>query len=152
MSEADGSESVSPDLTGPAWSRLQEQIAWYDTKSMRAMAFYKTLKVFQIVVAASIPVVAGAGVSGWVTGALGSTIVVVEGIQQLFRFHEYWLSYRAACEALRQEMFLYEAAAGNYRTEQEPDRLLAERMNGITSQEVARWTSLHTAEKKEASG
>ena len=102
-------------MTGPAWLRLQEQIEWYDAESKRAMAVYKCLKVLQIVVAASIPVVAGVGVSPWVTGGLGSTIVVVEGIQQLYRFHEYWLSYRAACEALRHELFLYEAKAGSYR-------------------------------------
>jgi len=138
-------------MTGPAWLRLQEQIEWYDAESKRAMAVYKCLKVLQIVVAASIPVVAGVGVSPWVTGGLGSTIVVVEGIQQLYRFHEYWLSYRAACEALRHELFLYEAKAGSYRSEDLPDALLAERMNDIFSQEVSRWTSLHTAEKKESS-
>jgi hypothetical protein len=116
---------------------------------MRAMAFYKTIKVLQLVAAAAVPVVAGFGASGWVTGSIGSAIVVMEGIQQLFAYHEQWISYRSACESLRQEMWLFESKAGIYRRSNEPDSLLAERMHEITSQESARWSAIHTEDKAE---
>jgi len=118
---------------------------------MRAMAYYKTIKVLQLVAAATVPVVAGLGASGWVTGSVGSAIVVMEGIQQLFRYHEYWLSYRAACEALRRETWMFEARGGVYRTADDPDILLAERLHEITSQESARWMSIHAEDKKNRS-
>ena len=151
MSHASGEYSVvqGPEWAGPAWARLQQQIAWYDGQSMRAMAYYKTIKVLQLVAAATVPVVAGFGASGWVTGSLGSSIVVMEGVQQLFRYHEYWLSYRSACEALRREMWLFEARAGLYRSAEDPDALLAERLHGIASEESARWASLHAEDKKD---
>ena len=113
------------------------------------MAYYKTIKVLQLVAAATVPVVAGFGVSGWVTGSFGSAIVVMEGIQQLFGYHEYWISYRSACEAMRQEMWLFEARAGIYRGAEEPDGLLAERLHEITSRESARWTAIHTEDKRD---
>lgn len=138
-----------PQWAGPAWRRLQQQIAWYDGQSMRAMAYYKTIKIFQLVAAATVPVVAGFGVSGWLTGSIGSSIVVMEGIQQLFRYHEYWLSYRSACEALRRETWLFEARAGVYRAAENPDVLLGERLHEIASQESARWTSLHAEDKRD---
>jgi hypothetical protein len=149
MSNVEGVDRFQsdPERIGPASSRVRQQIAWYDAQSMRAMALYKTIKVLQLVAAGTVPVVAGFGVSAWVTGSLGSAIVVMEGIQQLFRYHEYWISYRSACEALRQEMWLFESRAGIYRGASEPDTLLAERLHEITSQESARWTAIHTEEK-----
>lgn len=145
------SAAGGPEGAGPAWLRLQQQITWYDRQSMRAMAYYKTIKVLQLIAAATVPVVAGFGVSGWLTGSLGSAIVVMEGIQQLYGYHEYWISYRSACEALRQEMWLFEARAGIYREVNEPGALLAERLHEITSQESARWAAIHTEDKSDRS-
>lgn len=151
MLDARGGDSKGPqpEWAGPAWGRLQQQIAWYDRESMRAMAYYKAIKVLQLVAAAAVPVVAGFGASGWLTGSIGSAIVVMEGVQQLFRYHEYWLSYRSACEALRRETWLFEARAGAYRVAESPDSLLAERLHEITSQESARWVSLHAEDEKD---
>ncbi len=153
MPSAGGDNPVAegPEWAGPAWKRLQQQIAWYDRESMRAMAYYKTIKILQLVAAATVPVLAGLGASGWVTGSVGSAIVVMEGIQQLFRYHEYWHSYRAACEALRRETWIFEARAGAYRAAEEPDTLLAERLHEITSQESARWMSIRAEEKNDPS-
>jgi hypothetical protein len=141
---------VAPEWAGPAWKRLEEQILWYDDESRHASARYKTIKVLQLLAAAAVPVVAGLGVSAWVTGSIGSAIVVMEGIQQLTRDHEYWISYRAACEALRQEMWLFEARAGVYRSVNDPDTLLAERLREITSQESARWAAIVSEKQGES--
>ncbi len=154
MVDDEGSDrvAVTPEWAGRAWARLHQQIAWYDRESMRAMAHYKTIKVLQLLAAATVPVVAGFGASGWVTGSIGSAIVVMEGVQQLFRYHEYWLSYRTTCEALRHEMWLFEAKGGIYRAAEEPDALLAERLHEITSQESGRWTAIHAEDKRDRSG
>ena len=151
LSDVDDGDRISeaPEWAGPGWSRLEQQIRWYDRESRRASARYKAIKVLQLLAAAAVPVVAGLGVSAWVTGSIGSAIVVMEGIQQLSRDHEYWISYRATCEALRQEMWLFEARAGIYRGADEPDTLVAERLHEITSQESARWVAI-VSEAKQA--
>ncbi len=87
---------------------------------------FHRLKVLQIVIAAAIPIVAGADASAWITGSLGASIVVFEGFQQLFQFQQNWLGYRATAEALKHQKFLYLARAGRYRDAPAPDARLAE--------------------------
>jgi Protein of unknown function (DUF4231) len=50
--------------------------------------------------AAFVPVAAALSATDWVTGALGGLILVLEGLQQLGRYHDTWISYRGTCERL----------------------------------------------------
>jgi len=131
-------------MTGYAWDRLEDQLGWYERKSADHKKWFQRFKVMQIVLAAAIPVVAGAGASAWITGSLGAAIVVLEGLQQLFQLQQNWLGYRATAEALKHEKFLYLAHAGPYRDAPAPDALLAERVEGLVSQEHAAWSSAQT--------
>ncbi len=139
----DATATVAPPPAGPAWERLEDQLRWYDTKSAHHKTWFHWLKVAQIVIAAAIPVVAAVGGDGAAAtaGLLGATIVVLEGLQQLFQFQQNWISYRATAEALKHEKFLYTAGAGPYSDAIRPDALLAERVEGLVSQEHAAWTS-----------
>jgi len=65
----------------------------------------------------------------------------LEGVQQLFQFQQNWVSYRSTCEALKHEKFLYLATAGPYATAERPQALLAERVEGLVSQEHAKWAA-----------
>jgi len=129
--------------------RLDDQIAWYGDRSRRNQLCYRSLKVLVIVVAASIPVLSSVdlpfvgpdGAPKWVLGALGALVAVIEGIQQVYQFHANWISYRASCEALKREKFLYLAKAGPYAAGG-GDVLLAERIESLISQENAKWASL----------
>jgi hypothetical protein len=123
----------------PVWERLQDQLDWYERKSQHHKRWYQSLKVAQIVVAAGIPVVAAAGASAAVAGGLGAVIVVLEGLQQLFQFQQNWLAYRGTAEALKHEKFLALAEAGPYANTDRVDALLAERIEGLVSQEHASW-------------
>ena len=124
-----------------AWTRLEGQIAWYDRKSANAKSWYLRLKVSQIVIAAAIPVTAAGNAPRLVAAILGGTIVVLEGVQQLFQFHANWTTYRSTCEALKHERYLYEAGGGPYSACEEPEARLAERVEGLVSQEHAAWTT-----------
>jgi hypothetical protein len=77
----------------------------------------------------------------WIGGGLGALIVVLEGLQQLFQLHANWTQYRSTCEALRHEKFLWMAHAGPYSHSERLDALLAERVEGLVSQEHAAWSS-----------
>lgn len=132
--------SVAP-RDSPAWSRVQDQIAWYDTKSRLNQRWFKRLKVCQIVTAAAIPVAAGVSAPVWLVGGGGAFIVVLEGLQQLQQYQQNWTTYRATCERLKHEKFLFMAHAGPYGTAPDPDALLAERVESLVSQEHAAWAS-----------
>lgn len=133
--------STQPTASGPAWERLEDQVGWYDRKSQGAQRAFKRLKVLQLVAAAAVPVVAAAEASPWLTAAFGGVVLVLEGVQQLGQYQNNWITYRSTCEALKHEKYLYLAGAGAYRNSEDPSVVLAEHVEGLVSQEHARWVS-----------
>lgn len=136
--------------SGVTWDRLEDQVGWYDRKSASCQRMFKRLKVLQLVAAAMVPVAAGVDAAAWLTGGLGALVVVVEGIQQLGQYQQNWASYRSTGEALKHEKYLYLAGAGHYYAAEDPGRMLAERIEGLVSQEHAKWTAAR--EERAASG
>jgi hypothetical protein len=126
---------------GHAVERLEDQLAWYDRESTHHKNWFQRLKVLQIVIAAAIPVAAGTGASAWITGSLGALVVVFEGLQQLFQFQQNWVGYRSTAESLKHEKYLHRSRAGPYADAARPDALLAERVEGLVSQEHSAWSS-----------
>jgi hypothetical protein len=136
--EADGSGAYS---ASPAWARLEDQLAWYDTKSQYNQRWFKALKICQIVTAAVIPVAAAESAPAWLISGIGALILVLEGLQQLQQYQQNWTTYRSTAERLKHEKFLFLARAGPYAAAENPDALLAERVEGLVSQEHAAWAS-----------
>jgi len=125
----------------PTISRLEDQIEWYDRKSMQSQRWFKSLKGAEVALAAIIPLAAGLGANGLITGGLGVAIVIAEGLQQMNQYHLNWITFRSTCEALKHEKFLYLGKAGDYAAANNPHALLAEKLEGLISQEHAKWTS-----------
>lgn len=125
----------------PTLTRLEDQIAWYDGKSLHSQRWFKRLKVCQLVTAAAIPVAAGVAAPVWLVGGGGALIVVLEGLQQLQQYQQNWTTYRSTCERLRHEKYLFAARAGPYAGALDPIALLAERVEGLVSQEHAAWVT-----------
>jgi hypothetical protein len=122
----------------PTWDRLEDQLGWYDRKSMAAQRLYKRVKLSQLIIGAIVPVVAALRVHPAVTASLAAFVVVAEGAQQLYQWQTNWVLYRSTAETLKHEKYLYLAAAGPYRTD-DRNRVLAERLEGLVSQEHAKW-------------
>ena|SRR5215207_4108137 len=135
----------------PAWERLEDQLAWYGRKSQSDQRVYKALKICQLVTAAAIPFAASISAPIWVAGGGGALIVVVEGFQQLMQYQQNWITYRATCERLKHEKFLYLSHAGPYAGDLDPDVLLAERVESLVSQEHAAWAA-HREESSKKMG
>ncbi len=131
-----------PAVEDPTWERLEDQLGWYDRKSRDNQRRYKWLSLLQLAIAAALPVVAAVDSPVWVTGGLAAVIVVLEGAQHLYQFQEHWITYRSTAEALKHERYLYLAKAGPYGGE-DHHRQLAERLEGLVSQEHAKWTTSH---------
>lgn len=150
----------------PTWTRLEDQIEWYDLRALQAQRAYKRLKVIQVVLAAFIPFLAGfqddlaalldpslvllprLGIA-----FLGVGVVVVEGLEHLNQFHQNWLGYRATCEALKHEKFLFLADAGPYGGTDDKRAHLAERIEEVIGKEHAQWVTVRTrSARSEGSG
>jgi hypothetical protein len=128
-----------------AWHRLNDQIEWYDKRSGSNQAWYKRLKLAQLVLAASIPVLSIVDVPWWrwVTAILGGLIVVLEAAQQLWQFNNLWISYRSTAEQLKHEKYLFLALSGPYSGLNIDDALkrLSERVEEQVSTEHAKWVN-----------
>ena len=151
-SEAPGAiRAVPAEAKDPTWDRLEDQIGWYDRKSGESQRLYKRLKLLEIAVAAALPVVAAVHSPVWVTGGLAAVIVVLEGAQHLYQYQEHWIIYRSTAEALKHERYLYLAQAGPYAGDDRHSQL-AERLEGLISQEHAKWTASHRSSDHDQQG
>ncbi len=127
--------------------RLEDQLNWYDTKSAGNGRIFKGLKIGTMVISLSIPLFAAlssrsvllGSVVALVTGALGATIAVLEGIQQIGKYQQNWITYRTTAEALKREKYLFLSEAAHYRGAEDLRALLAERVEAIISQEHLQW-------------
>ena len=114
-----------PNSLGPneyLTQRVDDQIDWYDRKSLWNQRWFKRLRVVEIAAAALIPFLTAVPASAlpekwdmkYFIGALGVLITVVAGILALFQFQERWTEYRATCESLKKERFLFLTRADPY--------------------------------------
>jgi hypothetical protein len=132
----------------PTMERLDDQIAWYDRKSQIAQRRYKILKLAQVIIAALVPLTSAFPIPAtefkWVTAILGLLVLIIEAVQQLNQDQQNWIAYRSTCEALKHEKYLYLAGAGPYANADNAEKrlaLLADRIEGLISQEHAKWVS-----------
>lgn len=132
----------------PIFERLEDQIAWYDRKSLANQRTYKRIKVIEIMAAAAIPFLAGLKFPyvTMVTGGLGVLITVLEGLLHLNQYQENWIAYRSTCESLKHEKYTYLGKASPYANVPDPHALLAERIESLVSQEHAKWASVQQQE------
>ena len=132
----------------PITGRLEDQIAWYDRKSLTNQRVFKRIKVAEIVAAALIPFLAAAKVpfGTLVTAALGVLITIFEGLLHLNQYQHNWITYRSTCEALKHEKYTYLGKAPPYTNIPDPHALLAERVESLVSQEHAKWASVQQQE------
>lgn len=129
--------------------RIDDQIAWYDRKSLMNQRTYKRIKIAEIFAAAIIPFLTSLGIqhTGIVAGGLGVLITVFEGLLHLNQYQQNWINYRSTCEALKHEKYTYLGKAAPYANVLDPHALLAERIESLVSQEHAKWASTQQQEQ-----
>jgi hypothetical protein len=127
-------------------ARLDDQIDWYSRKSSLNQRRFKLMKGVTIASAAAIPVLTTTTIpyGRYIAAGLGVLIAIMEGLQQLNQYNSNWASYRATSEALKHEKFLYLEKAGPYLAAQNPQALLAERVESLISQEGSKWLTVQS--------
>jgi hypothetical protein len=123
----------------PTTERLEQQIEWYDRRSIRNQRSFKFLQFAEIAAGALVPLAAGLALRPLLTGGLGVLIVILEGVQQVNQHHHNWITYRSTCESLKHEKYFYLAKAGPCAEVADAHALLAERIESLISQEHAKW-------------
>lgn len=125
--------------------RLQDQIDWYDRKSISAQKWFKRLRTFEFIAAAAIPLISGFSTLleyqpqlPLLVGSLGFLVTVVAGLMGLNQFQERWVEYRTSCEALKREKYLYLAHAYPYDGERQFP-LLVQNVEGLLAKETSAW-------------
>jgi hypothetical protein len=133
-------------------NRVDDQIAWYDRRSATYQAWFYRLRMVEIICAATIPLLAGY-VEPFsdlkiVIGVLGLLISVVAGVLALYRFQENWTAYRATCESLKHEKYLFLTKTPPYDgTDAFP--LFVQRAEVLMAQERTAWVQNMSATGKD---
>ena len=123
-------------------NRVDNQIDWYDRKSSTNQRWFRWLRIVEIVAAASIPLLVGYAdtVAEFkvVVGVLGLMIAVIAGVLGLYQFQESWTGYRATCEALKQEKYLFLTKTQPY-DQGDAFALFVQRVENLISKEHTTW-------------
>jgi hypothetical protein len=131
--------------------RLNDQIAWYDRRSITNKRWFKRLRFAEIVAAATIPFLSGfAGNSFPVKiaiGALGVFVTVVASLLGLLQLQVHWIEYRATAESLRKEKFLFLTQTDPYDKDN-AFHLLVQRVEALLSKENTDWVQSMTKPPK----
>ena len=131
--------------------RIDDQIAWYGSKSRRNKACYRTLRIISIIIALSIPILTGFigkahdELLKVVISIAGALVALLEGLLSLYKFQENWIQYRATAESLKHHRFLFMTSAAPYHESgafslfvQQAEALMAnERMSWVQGNQPA---------------
>ncbi len=133
--------------------RLDDQIDWYSRKSKRSQTWFKSLRILEILAAASIPFLAGyvsetTPTLKVIVGFLGVLVAVIAGVISINKFQEIWIQYRTTSENLKHHKYLYLTQSNPYAGE-DAFKLLVETTESLISQENAGWSSYIKQEKNE---
>jgi len=133
--------------------RLDDQIDWYSNKSKRSQTWFKSLRILEIVAAASIPFIAGyvsetTPLLKVIVGLLGVVVAVIAGVISINKFQEIWTNYRTTSESLKHHKYLYLTQSNPYAGE-DSFKLLVETTESLISQENAGWSNYIKQTEKE---
>jgi hypothetical protein len=127
--------------------RVQDQIAYYSSKSRVNKNRYQRLQIVAIVFGVLVPVLIGFSEQQpflkYIAGALGAVVAIIESAQSLYKYKDNWITYRSTSEALIRERFLFNSNAGMYRDAEAFTRFV-EQVEQILSAENRVWLT-HTA-------
>lgn len=136
-------------------NRVDDQIDWYDNKSVYCQKRYKFLQITEIVFAALIPLLSAYSknqIVSIIVGLLGATIAIIESITKLNKYHENWIEYRTTCELLRYQKYLFETHSSPYNQEEETvENLFVRNVENIISSENNKWKLMNLEEKSKSS-
>lgn len=116
---------------------------WYQKHAISSRRMFRLTEVLLLVLSAAIP----ASVLLWpdkaiVSGLLGSAIVVLTGLRAVFHWHENYLRFSRAREAVEAERRLFRTNAEPYNRSTTREQELVARVTQIEQEEMGAWMQI----------
>lgn len=130
--------------------RYEDQINWYDKKSILHQKMYKRFQGAVIVLSAITPVLVAIvpEATRWPAVIISALVAIGTTSLKTFKYQENWINYRTTCETLRKEIHFYNAGIGNYKdTKGDSEALFVERVEALISRENTMWLTSHKPKK-----
>jgi hypothetical protein len=124
-------------------AQIGERADYFFRHGAKARVAYRGLKVASLIAGTAVTTAAALGGPRLLTALFGASVIVSEGIQQLWGFHERWVRYISAGTSLRREVALYRVGAAHYAGD--PDAAcsqLAERAETIMREELSKFMAV----------
>ena len=138
--------------------RYTPQVTWYDFKAGKNQLLYVTFQWGLIILAALTPVLVALSTKFpnspwfyWIPTVSSALVAILGSSLKTFRYQENWINYRATCELLRKEYYLYQAGVDEYEHVTDKDSLFVDRVETIMARETNAWVvtqKKHTDSKK----
>lgn len=119
---------------------------WYKSAAIRSRRLHRSSELSVIVISALVPlsaVVLGNNVV--VPALLGSVVVIITGFRSIFHWHENYLRFSRAREAVETERRKYSVGAPPYADPNESDAALVKAITNIEQEEMGKWLQVAQA-------
>ncbi len=125
--------------------RYEDQINWYDKKSIWNQKMYRRFQGIVIVLSVITPVLVAQGIkeTRWPTVVIAALVAIGTTMLKTFKYQENWINYRTTCETLRKEIHFYNAGVNFYKEIEDPEALFVERVEALISRENTMWLVAH---------
>lgn len=122
--------------------RVDEEISYYENQSKNAKRWFQICSVGNLFLTTLTAIVAGFGINHMHIAIMSGIAALLAGLLALFGWHQLWLRYRTAAEALKREKHLFSVGAKPYQSGNLT--LFAEKCERIISMEHRLWIDLVT--------
>lgn len=117
--------------------------AWYRGAAIKARRYHRLVETLQLLVSAAIPVsaVVWSGDTR-LPAVLGGAVVVLTGLRSTFHWHDDYLRFSQAREAVEAQRRLYRTGSEPYDEPLTRGRLLAAAVTRIEQEEMGSWVRI----------
>ena len=123
-------------------SRVEDQIAWYNRRSLSAKKWFHGLRVAEIALASSIPFLVifidEIKSAKYIVGGVGVLIAILSGAIALFKLQENWVDYRTTAEGLKHHRYLFTTKTDPYDAA-DAYQVFVVNIEGLISAEHTTW-------------
>ena len=132
--------------------RFEDQRNWLDGKSIKYKRWHQRMMVTTIVLAGLAPLVTALVPVTAVPVVVSGLVSIVASLHQASRFKELWTTYRATSEAMKRELYLFEAGVRDYKGKEleQKRELFVERIEELLFREHALW--IDSQERQDRTG
>ncbi|MFF8537489.1 DUF4231 domain-containing protein [Streptomyces sp. NPDC015532] len=129
--------------SGYAMSLADGSYGWYRMAAIKARRFHRGTETLNLLISSAVPVSAVVEPGdAKIPAVLGGLVVVLTGLRAMFHWHDDYIRFSQAREAVETERRLYRTGAEPYDDPDRRDRILASAVTRIEQQEMGTWVQL----------